>query len=171
MLSDYEGEPIILDFFATWCQPCVIQEIELNKIHDLFSNITIISISVDPSDSISTLSEFKANNNMSWTVGRDIQREISKNLSITSIPTLGFIGYSGTLENRKEGVQSYSAILEWIISEFETSNVTTTTTTSSSILQPTTTTTFPPMITSGYAFFTTIIWILGLQIIKRYRSR
>jgi len=31
-LSDLRGHTVVIDFFATWCEPCVLQPPELNKV-------------------------------------------------------------------------------------------------------------------------------------------
>jgi peroxiredoxin len=31
-LSDLRGRTVVIDFFATWCEPCVLQPPELNKV-------------------------------------------------------------------------------------------------------------------------------------------
>jgi thiol-disulfide isomerase/thioredoxin len=49
-LSDYRGKTVILDFWATWCPPCVFQVPELNafwKAHEDSGEIMVIGVAVD----------------------------------------------------------------------------------------------------------------------------
>ncbi|MFX0210133.1 MAG: TlpA family protein disulfide reductase [Candidatus Hodarchaeota archaeon] len=47
MLSDYAGDPIILDLMATWCGPCKTQLGELASLKSNYPGIQILSISID----------------------------------------------------------------------------------------------------------------------------
>lgn len=119
MLSDYAGEPIILDLMATWCAPCKIQIAELKKLDSSYPSVRILSISVDEDDSISTLSDYKAENGMTWTVGRDLSQ---KAINIYTppgnpqqIPTLAFINSEGILRQVYQGIVNYDTLVDWVV--------------------------------------------------------
>ncbi|MFX0171703.1 MAG: TlpA family protein disulfide reductase [Candidatus Hodarchaeota archaeon] len=113
-LSDYAGNPIILDLFATWCQPCIQQISYLHDVRENFPNVKIISVTVDLNDDIHTLTQFKADHNMDWVVGRDITRKGAQIFSVNSIPTIAFISSEGTLKHWENEVTSYSTLKAWI---------------------------------------------------------
>ena len=49
-LSDHRGKIVIVDFWATWCPPCLFQVPELNKLraaHIETDDIAVIGVSVD----------------------------------------------------------------------------------------------------------------------------
>lgn len=114
MLSDYTGSPILLDLFATWCQPCIQQISYFQEVRKDFPNVKIISVTVDLNDDIPTLTQFKANHNMDWVVGRDITRDGGRIFSANYIPTLAFINSEGTLKHWEQGVTPYSTLKAWI---------------------------------------------------------
>ena len=114
-LSDYSGNPIILDFMATWCIPCETQVEYLKQIKSSYSNIIIISISIDlASDSVEKLSNYAISHTMTWILGRDINQEGAQIYNTVSIPTLVFINSEGKLKARGVGVQSYQTLVSWI---------------------------------------------------------
>lgn len=45
--DDYKGKWILLDFWASWCKPCRAVNPELVKLHKDFSDIQMISVSLD----------------------------------------------------------------------------------------------------------------------------
>lgn len=121
MLSDYAGNPIILDLMATWCAPCKTQVVELKSLQSSFSNVQIISVTIDPSsDSISKLTQYKNDNGMTWTVGRDINQTGKEAFSATLIPTVAFINSAGNLKHINNGVVDptgvvfYDKLVDWI---------------------------------------------------------
>ena len=48
-LNQYRGKIVILDMWATWCQPCQYQMLELEKAYSYYSNndLEILSINID----------------------------------------------------------------------------------------------------------------------------
>ena len=120
-LSDYAGDPIILDLMATWCGPCKTQLGELASLQSSFPTVQILSISVDPGfDSVTKLTEYKTTNGITWTVGRDTTGAGKEKFSATSIPTVAFINSAGKLKHINDGksgpigVVYYDTLVEWI---------------------------------------------------------
>src|SRR5204863_6348680 len=63
-----DGKPIIIDFWATWCKPCIE---ELNAIHDVYpdwqkeTGVKMITISVDDARTMTRVAPFV--NGKGWT--------------------------------------------------------------------------------------------------------
>jgi thiol-disulfide isomerase/thioredoxin len=49
-LTDFQGKCVLLDFWATWCAPCLAEMPNLQRVHDEFSKdsrFVLINVSVD----------------------------------------------------------------------------------------------------------------------------
>jgi thiol-disulfide isomerase/thioredoxin len=46
-LASFKGKPIILNFWATWCGPCVAEIPSLVELHQKYPDVVILGISVD----------------------------------------------------------------------------------------------------------------------------
>ena len=114
MLSDYIGQSIILDLFATWCQPCLTQINYLKEVKLQNPDVHILSISVDQSDTPELLSQYKSDHGMDWVVGRDITRTGSSKFKATSIPTMAYVDAQGIVRHWEQGVTPASVINDWI---------------------------------------------------------
>ncbi|MFX0052861.1 MAG: TlpA family protein disulfide reductase [Candidatus Hodarchaeota archaeon] len=114
-LSDFSGSPIILDLFATNCQPCIDQIAIFQDVRTNYPSVQIISVSVNLNlDTIFTLTNFKETHDMDWVVGRDINHTASDIYSVNYIPTLVFFNTEGTRTQQHVGLTEYKTLAKWI---------------------------------------------------------
>ncbi len=98
-LGDFRGKFLLLDFWATWCAPCVAELPNLSALQQAFgsdSRFAIVSMSLDerPDD----IKSFIASEKMTWTqacVGPDAA--VVDDYGATAIPSTFLIGPDGTI--------------------------------------------------------------------------
>ncbi len=64
--SALKGSVVVLNFWATWCQPCMSEIPELKQVA-AGSKMKVIGIALDP-DGVKTIKPFVATNNINYTV-------------------------------------------------------------------------------------------------------
>jgi uncharacterized GH25 family protein/thiol-disulfide isomerase/thioredoxin len=100
-LSDYKGKFVILDFWATWCVPCIATLPELRKFYETIHGdprFVMIGISFDNSNSAEMVGKFIAQKEMKWLhglAGRWEDSPILRDYNIKSIPSILLIGEDG----------------------------------------------------------------------------
>ena len=45
--SDYRGEWVVVNYWATWCKPCVKEIPELSELHDEFDGLTVLGLAFE----------------------------------------------------------------------------------------------------------------------------
>ncbi len=101
-LKDHPGKFILLDFWGTWCGPCIALIPELKKIDDAFENDAFEMVSVAYDADVEKVREFTIKENMDWIhlfVDRkenDPNSLINK-LKITAYPTTVLISPDGKI--------------------------------------------------------------------------
>ena len=106
-LSDYFGKPIVLNFFATWCQPC---RNEMPYFQSQYvanrEEIQFLFISLD--DSLSEAEKFLKKQGYTFPILHDLTGSASVAFKVTTIPTTFFIDRDGNLVAWAVGTLKYS---------------------------------------------------------------
>jgi len=109
-LKDFRGEVVVLNFWATWCPPCLEETPKLNDLHSRYkdSGVHVIGIALDK-DSLDVVRPFVKTNNISYTILKGDQ-EIFTTLSAGSsveefkgVPTTLIIDRKGKIRERFDG--------------------------------------------------------------------
>ena|SRR6056297_53350 len=62
-LSDYRGEWVVLNYWATWCAPCRKEIPDLSQLHDDHDDITVLGLAfedTEPQDFVRFLEDYPA---------------------------------------------------------------------------------------------------------------
>ena len=123
-LSDYEGKFVLLNFWATWCPPCVKEMPALNSLHNKLNpsnGLEVVGVHVGPA--LATVKQFLKDNPV------DFDIVIDKNMSLSSwqvsgLPTTFLISPSGKLIYKATGEREWGSdemveFLRGVMKEYE----------------------------------------------------
>lgn len=51
-LTDFLGKPLVLNFWATWCPPCVKEMPDLDSLHHKYPDVTIVGLAADTTSNV-----------------------------------------------------------------------------------------------------------------------
>jgi cytochrome c biogenesis protein CcmG/thiol:disulfide interchange protein DsbE len=99
-LSDYAGQPIWLNFWASWCQPCRAELPEIMAAYELVAPEGIVMLAVSLREPIEDAYLFAMQNNMPWAVLSDPDGTmVGQTYAINNFPTHIFIDADGIVRD------------------------------------------------------------------------
>jgi thiol-disulfide isomerase/thioredoxin len=100
-LADFKGKYVLLDFWATWCGPCIAELPYLREAHKQFGgrdDFVMISLSLD--DAVEKPREFVTKNDMPWLqgyLGDWANTDVPREYGVDGIPALFLIDPEGRM--------------------------------------------------------------------------
>jgi thiol-disulfide isomerase/thioredoxin len=118
-LSALKGKIVMVNFWATWCAPCIEEMPVLVELYDKYKSqgLEILAISVDAPDVRQQIPMFAAKHRMNFPVLYD--ENAAALYGVNSYPTTLFVDRQGNLRYRTKGLDVKNARrdLEFIVSE------------------------------------------------------
>jgi thiol-disulfide isomerase/thioredoxin len=108
-VSDLKGKVVIMNFWATWCPPCIAEMPSLQKLHeDLQSEKDIVFMAIEVDQNIEKAAKFMAKNKYSlplYTVDSDLPEELHTN----SIPMTVILAKNGDIVGKQVGMMDFKS--------------------------------------------------------------
>jgi len=89
--SQLKGKKLtVIDFWATWCKPCVRSIPKLVKLHEQYKNqgVEFIGVNVDGTRNLPKVKPFSHSLNIAYPVLLDVNNELMNKLKVTAMPTI-----------------------------------------------------------------------------------
>lgn len=100
-IQDHAGKFVIIDFFATWCEPCLSEIPRLAKHYEKYreKGLDVIGISLD--GDADALQEFLDREQLPWPIIHDnaeeVEQRIQMKFGVSSLPTVLLLNKEGTV--------------------------------------------------------------------------
>jgi thiol-disulfide isomerase/thioredoxin len=116
-LDDLKGKVVLLDFWATWCEPCREALPHLREIAKKFDGEPLVIVSVSLDSDEQKWKDYVANNGMTWLNYYDggFKGPISKLFGVEAIPHTFTIDPDGVLQDEHIGDASIEGKLKKLI--------------------------------------------------------
>jgi peroxiredoxin len=111
-LSDYQGQKVFLNFWASWCPPCRKEMPDMQKLHEEYGSEEVVILAVNVGENKSTAANFMMQNGLSFPVLLDNSKDTARNYLIRGIPSSYFLDQNGIIKEKAFGAVSYEKMLE-----------------------------------------------------------
>ncbi|HET9181516.1 MAG TPA: redoxin family protein [Candidatus Angelobacter sp.] len=101
-LKSFHGKPVLIDFWATWCLPCVASLPQLSKLYGQAKDAGLVFLSVDEDKHAKTAAAFVASRKLPWPDFHD-EGDIGKAFQKTSIPLTVLVNQEGKIVYYESG--------------------------------------------------------------------
>jgi thiol-disulfide isomerase/thioredoxin len=122
-LSSFKGKVVLLDFWATWCGPCVKMIPHEREMVEKLAKKGFVLLSVNFDEEKSTLTEFMTTQKMPWTHWWDGQEgPVGKMFRVSVFPSLYLIDAKGVLRKKwfgSPGDEKLDKAIEEVIGKTE----------------------------------------------------
>ena len=119
-LSDYRGKIVLVNWFATWCKPCIEEMPYLQKeVWEKFRGPDFTMVSIAREETLQVVRPFILKNNLTWPIALDPTREAYAKYAESYIPRTQIIDRAGTIIFQSQGFEKedFAAMVEVIRKE------------------------------------------------------
>jgi peroxiredoxin len=108
-ISDYRGKVLVLNVWATWCEPCVREMPQLQALHENLASegVEVVGVSVDYGADKPVL-EFVDRFDLTFPILRDPSGDIQTAYAIGGLPTTFVIDRDGRIRQREVGAREWA---------------------------------------------------------------
>lgn len=104
-LSDYEGKIVLLDFWATWCPPCVASIPHEKRMVDKFAGKPFVLLGISKDRDKADLTNFLTRDPLPWKNLYDGAEDLDQVWEVEAFPTFVLIDEKGIVRGRWEGAR------------------------------------------------------------------
>ncbi len=108
-LKSFEGQVVYIDFWASWCPPCVKSFPFLNGLHNQYHSEGLRVIGINLDEVTEDATRFASKNPVDFMLAKDNTKSCAKDLGVIAMPTSYLIDRKGVIRHIHLGFRSGQA--------------------------------------------------------------
>jgi thiol-disulfide isomerase/thioredoxin len=105
-LADYRGKVVLVNFWASWCAPCIVELPSLEQFHREHPEYPVLAVSIDQSED--SYRRFLLQRHVDLLTVRDPQETAAKQYATTGWPETFIIDRQGKIRRRFIGATDWT---------------------------------------------------------------
>jgi peroxiredoxin len=113
-LSEFQGSPVLVNFWASWCAPCRAEMPDIQNLHEKYSDdgLVILAVNSTSQDSVSKATQFVDSLHLTFPILFDTSGSVSETYQVRALPTTFFIDRYGVINEIVVGGPMSPALLQ-----------------------------------------------------------
>jgi peroxiredoxin len=110
-LADYKGKVVLVNVWATWCEPCKVEMPSIEKLHREFGTrgLAVVAVSVDDPGAESRVLDYAKELGLTFEILHDPEQITKTNYQITGYPETFVIARDGTIRKKVIGPADWNS--------------------------------------------------------------
>ncbi len=94
-LAEYRGQPVLINFWASWCQPCRGEAPDLQALHD--ENPDLVVLGINQQQTAEEAEKFRVEFKLTFPLALDLDGEISQAYRAIGLPVTVLVNGEGVI--------------------------------------------------------------------------
>ena len=112
-LSDFQGKPVLINFWATWCGPCQLEMPLIQKYYEKHSPDLIV-LAINNDQPLAAVQEFVDQMKLSFPVLLDPGAKVEDQYRIRAFPTSLFVNREGVIRYQHIGILNEQQLVQYL---------------------------------------------------------
>lgn len=110
-LADYRGQVVLLNLWATWCTPCVVEMPSIQRLYDRYRDkgLRVVGISVDDPPFVGRIREFVKEHQLTFDILHEGSGTIERDYRSRGLPATYIIGSDGRIRVIRQGATDWDS--------------------------------------------------------------
>lgn len=112
-LREFEGEPLVVNFWASWCPPCIAEMPGFEQVHlDRRDEVRLIGLNTQ--DNLEQATALVEQTGVTYDLGLDPDGALFNDFEVISMPSTYLVNASGAVVHRHAGILSEQQLQDLI---------------------------------------------------------
>jgi peroxiredoxin len=110
-LADYRGKVVLLNIWATWCTPCIVEMPTIEALHREFkdTDLRVVAVSIDQAQTEHAIRDFVKELGLTFEVLHDPEGAITRVYQVMGYPETFVIGRDGVIRKIVIGATDWNS--------------------------------------------------------------
>ena len=110
-LDDYKGKVLVLNVWATWCEPCKVEMPSFEQLHRRMpdTNLRVVAVSIDDAAGADSVRAFARSLGLTFEILLDSTHTVDRDYQVTGYPETFVIARDGTIRKKWIGPANWTS--------------------------------------------------------------